>query len=280
MSRYPCRSTLYTKKKTCPNCCTEEDDSRVADRYWWDLAFRVQPKARFTHTLHAHASRTHATARALPNTHQDAHAPSTRGFLGGLPMPKRKRGSGIGRRHRWILRRQGTQDTQKVSGVSETCSGTSETCSGVSEKEKYKHLVQQLRELPCVLGVDHSIHIKKIHLIEYFTQCEQMEQKKEQNRKYRTKHVIADSVGRKFGGLPRKSGLPSRKVSGRQIRNWANKYTNGKISNNMYGRYKRTWILCNEDVKQEVLNILYDMIGVEETKKEFKKGSLSRGRAG
>ena len=107
-----------------------------------------------------------------------------------------------------------------------------------------------------------------------------MEQKKEQNRKYRTKHVIADSVGRKFGGLPRKSGLPSRKVSGRQIRNWANKYTNGKISNNMYGRYKRTWILCNEDVKQEVLNILYDMIGVEETKKEFKKGSLSRGRAG
>jgi hypothetical protein len=147
-------------------------------------------------------------------------------------MPKRKRGSGIGRRHRWILRRQGTQDTQKVSGVSETCSGTSETCSGISEKEKYKHLVQQLRELPCVLGVDHSIHIKKIHLIEYFTQCEQMEQKKEQNRKYRTKHVIADSVGRKFGGLPRKSGLPSRKVSGRQIRNWANKYTNGKISNN------------------------------------------------
>ena len=145
-------------------------------------------------------------------------------------MPKRKRGSGIGRRHRWILRRQGTQDTQKVSGVSETCSGTSETCSGISEKEKYKHLVQQLRELPCVLGVDHSIHIKKIHLIEYFTQCEQMEQKKEQNRKYRTKHVIADSVGRKFGGLPRKSGLPSRKVSGRQIRNWANKYTNGKIN--------------------------------------------------
>ena len=50
MSRYPCRSTLYTKKKTCPNCCTEEDDSRVADRYWWDLESKKKLRSFVEHT--------------------------------------------------------------------------------------------------------------------------------------------------------------------------------------------------------------------------------------
>ena len=149
-------------------------------------------------------------------------------------MPKRRRGSGpgIGRRKRWIQRRQDRRPwvhntvvtpqvtPQKVDPMPGTATPRTATPRTATHGEAYKTYCQQqiakydgyileLEQMSFTAEVDHIRHIKKQYVQKYFIELKRYWTNTLKGYKVKQIHTIANEVAadKVIGGLPPKGKL-------------------------------------------------------------------------